>query len=318
MDDFALMNLMTGYQQAAVIAAGVRLGIFDALAKTPRTAAELANQLGTAEAPTRVLLAALERLGLATDGPRICLTDAGARLVGDEALALLSLKEAFFARVWNDLDQVVRTGAPKLTSWTQRWADDPQQCRLFLRALRVIAEVSGPDMIATGVFTSGARVLDAGGGFGSYAATLAQAGCAVTLAELPVVAPWASDEVARLTTGSGSVQVVAEDLLAPASIGDFEAGLVSHVVHDLDDADAVALLAGVRARLRPGAPVVVFELAGDSPGFFGPSFDLMMMVEGPGRARSASEVTTLLEASGWTQVRELPAQRPHLLIQAVA
>jgi 2-polyprenyl-3-methyl-5-hydroxy-6-metoxy-1,4-benzoquinol methylase len=318
MDDFALMDLMTGYQQAAVIAAAVRLGVFDTLVTHAASPADVAAALGTAEAPTAVLLAALERLGLVTAGPKIGLTAAGARLVGEDAMALISLKEAFFARVWTDLDQVVRTGAPRLTSWSQRLVDDPEQCRLFLRALRVIAAVSGPDLIATGVFASGSRVLDAGGGFGSYAASLAQAGCAVTLVELATVAEWATTEVAALTTGAGSIEVVAEDLLGPVGVGGFDAALVSHVLHDLDDADAVALLAGVRARLRPGAAVVVFELAGDSPGFIGPSFDLMMMIEGPGRARTAAAIKALLSQAGWTQVHELGAQRPHLLVQAVA
>lgn len=318
MGDFALMDLMTGYQQAAVIASGVRLGVFNALADGGRAPADLAAELGTAEAPTEALLAALERLGLVTCEPVVGLTAGGKRLAGDDAMALISLKEAFFARVWTELDDVVRTGRPRLASWSQRLADDPEQCRLFLRALRVIAAISGPDLIATAAFAPGARVLDAGGGFGSYAATLAQVGCAVTVAELPRVAQWAATEVADLPVGGGSIEVVAEDLLGPVGVSGFDAALVSHVLHDLDDADAVALLAGVRARLRPGAGVVVFELAGDSPGFIGPSFDLMMMIEGPGRARTASAITALLSEAGWTQVREVGAQRPHLLVQAVA
>jgi SAM-dependent methyltransferase len=319
MDDFALMDLLTGYQQAAVIASGVRLGMFDALAAAEgSTAEQLAAAVGTAPAPTAVLLATWERLGLATGGPTWSLTPAGHRLSGFTGLALVSLKEAFFARVWTDLDDTIRTGVPRLASWQQRLADDPAQCRLFLRALRVIAEVTGPDLTAHPAFGPGTTVLDAGGGFGSYAVPLARAGAQVTIAELAEVAAWARAELAEEVVAPGSLTVIADDLSLPGEVGDFDAVLLSHVLHDLNDDQGVALLSGLRTRVRPGTALVVFELAGNSPGLIGPTFDLMMMIEGPGRARTAEGLIRLLRDAGWTQVEEYPARRPHVLVQAVA
>jgi hypothetical protein len=318
-DNFQLMDLMTGYQQAAVIAAGVRLGVFNALAETPPVSATvLATRLGTAPAPTAALLAALERLELVSSGDGHALTPAGTALCGRNGLALVSLKEAFFARVWNDLDATIRTGTPRLTSWAERLVTDPEQCRFFLRALRVIAEVTGPNLVTTPVFAPGRRLLDAGGGLGSYAVPLARAGALVTLAELPTVAAWAAEELAGVDTGAGTVQILAEDIFAAPLVTGFEAVLVSHVLHDLDDDDAVAFLRGARARVLPGSPLTVFELAGDSPGTIGPLFDLMMQVEGPGRARTAIELIELIERAGWGQARELPGNRPHVLVQAVS
>ncbi|MDQ7993073.1 MAG: methyltransferase [Propionicimonas sp.] len=321
MDHFGVIDLMTGYQPAAVVASGVRLGVFDALRSDPATPAELAARLGLAGAPVAALLPALERLGLAGPGPdgRFGLTEAGGWLTGDDGLALVSLKEAFFATVWSGLDTTLRTGAPVLRGWRERLASDPDQCLLFLRALRVLARLTGPDLTGLPALGAGRRVLDVGGGLGSYAVPLAAAGADVTIAELSPVAAWARHELADPAGLLGTVTVIEDDVLMEGRVGeDFDAVLVSHVLHDLADSDAVRLLAGARSRVAPGTDLVVFELAGDAPGTIGPFFDLMMQVEGPGRARRAPEVIDLVASAGWGRVAELPAARPHLLVGAVA
>lgn len=321
MDHFGVMDLMTGYQPAAVVASGVRLGVFDSLRVARCAPDELAAGLGLALPPTAALLGALQRLGLAWLDPdgRFGLTEAGGWLAGDDGLALVSLKEAFFAGVWTSLDDTLRTGAPALTSWRERLVREPDQCLLFLRALRVLARLTGPDLTRLPAFAPGRRILDVGGGLGSYALPLAAAGAGVTIAELPPVAGWARRELGDSDGLLGKLTVIEDDVLMERRVGgDYDAVLVSHVLHDLDDADALRLLAGARNRVAPGADLVVFELAGDAPGPIGPMFDLMMQIEGPGRARRAGEVIELVTGAGWSQAAELPASRPHLLVGAVA
>ncbi|MYF82981.1 MAG: hypothetical protein F4176_02230, partial [Acidimicrobiia bacterium] len=80
-----------------------------------------------------------------------------------------------------------------------------------------------------------------GGGLGSYARPLSEAGSHVTLVDYPLVTGWASEEL----EGTG-VEVVGVDLFEHPSCGvppgSMEAALVSHLIHDLAEDQAVELL----------------------------------------------------------------------------
>jgi hypothetical protein len=171
-----VFDLVTSYQQAAVVAAAVRLRLLEAVEGGGGTSSDVAERSGTALGPTAALLACLAHLGIvarAGDG-RHTLTSAGRRLADPGGLALVAVKEAFFARAWTDLDVVVRTGRPLLRSWAERLVSEPERCRGFLRALRVIAAETGPDLASLPCFAPGTVVLDVGGGLGSYAVPLAR------------------------------------------------------------------------------------------------------------------------------------------------
>ncbi|MEO3785445.1 methyltransferase [Actinocorallia sp. B10E7] len=307
---FELIDAMTGYQPAAVIASACRLGVFDALGDTPREAADLAAELGLAPAPTGTLLASLTALGLL--GPGNTLTPLAERLRRGADLELLVRKEAFFAKVWTDLDPTIRTGEPRLAPWTERLETEPQVARDFLAALITLARETGPDLTALPEFAPGRRVLDVGGGLGSYAVPLASAGADVTMVDLPQVVAWAREDL------PGNVKAVAADVLAVPSCG-VEPGsadtvLISHLLHDLTDEQCVRVLREARAALTPGGSVVIVEIPGDSPGTMGPLFDLMMRVETPGKARTPDAIRDLLAAAGLSEIREAAYPRPVLVL----
>ncbi|MBX6388803.1 MAG: methyltransferase domain-containing protein [Frankia sp.] len=336
MSVFDVLDLVTGYQGAAVVTAACRLGVFDALDAGPLPAPQVAARLGTDPSATRALLDALAGHGLLASeagpvdagtgepGPSeqtACaagdgggrwyrLTDDGRRLTADGDLRLVAVKEAFFARVWLGLADSIRAGRPRLAPWADRLAGDPEQARAFLRALVVLARETGLDVATLPGVTPGARVADLGGGLGSYALPLARAGAVVTLVDLPDVIAWADAEL----TGTAPevrarITLTPADLLAPDAVARIGAGhdlvLLSHLLHEFADADAATVLGVAHAVTRPGGQVVVFELPGDPgppPGVFGPMFDLMMRVETPGRARRRTELVALLRSAGLADV----------------
>lgn len=323
-----LLDVLTGYQGAAVVAAACRTGLLDALAATPAPADDLAARVGLAPGPTRALLDALVGLGLAVASDADDAGDAGdaddagpargysaaglvGRLRSGGDLRAVVDKEAFFARLWTGLDTTLRTGRPLLPPWRERLATTPDVARRFLEALVTLAAETGPDLTALTELGPGRRVVDVGGGLGSYAVPLALAGAAVTLVELPAVAGWARDRLA----GGPAVTVVAADALAEPACGvepgSADAVLLAHVLHDLDDDDARTLLARAHEALRPGGSVVVVEIPGE--GAYGSVFDLMMRVETPGRARTAAELHALLTGAAMVDVRDAPYPRPVLV-----
>lgn len=309
LDEYGLIDLITGYQPAAAISAASRLGVYDALTDTPQTLAQIAQKANLAEPPLQALLDALAGCGVVqsrSDG--YLHTALSARITSGGDLTDLVAKEAFFARVWTDLDETVRTGSPRLAPWRERILSEPDVAQFFLRALITLAVYTGPDLTRLDAFAAGNAVADFGGGFGSYATRLADAGVHVTLVELPVVSQWAT----AFMGPESSVEVLAGDLLTGPVVppGSVDTVLVSHLIHDLSDDDALTVLASAMAALRTGGTVVVVELPGDGEGSFGPLFDLMMQIETDGRARSEPELERLLIDSGFEQITNEGYPRP--------
>lgn len=313
-DAYRVLDILTGYQGAAVIAAGHRLGVFDAMTDTPREVADIAADLRAAPRPLAALLAALSELGvIGRVGDGFVATDMTARLGAQGDLGLVVRKEAFFAGAWTALDTVVRDGAPLLDAWEERLRDDPTTAHDFLAALVTLARETGPNLLGLPELATPARVVDLGGGLGSYAQPLAAAGHSVTLVDLPVVAEWARAE----TSG---VDILAADLLEPGaldSLAGADVALLAHLLHDLSDEDAAAAARVAASILKPGGAVVVVEFPGDESGLFGPVFDLMMQLETAGRARTAAELTAILEDAGFDTIRRVETRGPTFLAVGV-
>ena len=320
---FDAIDVMTSYQHAATLTAGARCGVFDVLADRSLTWAETADELGTDPSATRALLDALVGLDLLDlDGAeRYRAGPVAARLGARGDLRLIVEKEAFLARQWLDLERSVRSGRPQMAPWRERLASDPDQVREFLAALVVLARETGPDLAHLLDVAPGTTVADLGGGLGAYAVPLAAAGADVTLVDLAPVIDWAHDELTRQDpTVRGRIRLCAADLLDDDAVDRTGAGhdivVLSHLLHDLDEVDATAVLDLARRITRPGGSVVVFELPGDPPGSFGPLFDLMMRVETPGAARRVDELVDLLTAAGIADIGEVPGTgRPHVVLR---
>ncbi|MYD03935.1 MAG: methyltransferase domain-containing protein [Acidimicrobiia bacterium] len=317
--DWELIDLLTGYQPAAVITTAHRIGLFGALRPTPRSGEELAGELDLDHSNLVALLKALVGLGLVEKtGTGYAATPYTQKRLGSERdMGLVVAKEAVFASAWARLGEVMVTGRPVMETWSVMLETHPEQARAFLEALDVLARIGGPRVEELDIFQPGLKVLDVGGGLGTYARRMAQAGAAVTLVDYPKVAAWAEEEL----SGSG-VQVIGVDLFDHPSCGvapdSMDLALVSHLVHDLTEARAVDLLGRVWRSLIPGGRVVVNDFAGESgPGAFGPLFDLMMRVETGGAAHSHKTLESMLAHAGFVEPVRMPYEDPLTVYVAI-
>ncbi len=311
-NDWDLIDLITGYQPAAVIAAAQRVGLFEVLPGAPRSAADLARELSADPSNLAALLDALVSLGLAEATPDgySATGYVAARLGPDGEMALVVAKEAVFAEAWTRLDKVVLEGQAAMEPWRSQLRTRPGRALAFLEALDVLARIGGPPLHELAELAPGKRVLDVGGGLGTYSRLLDAAGSDVTLVDLPPVAAWAADRLA-----STGVSVVGVDLfdhpscgVAPVSV---DAALVSHLLHDLPPETGVDLLQRVRNALVSGGRVVVNDFSADSgPGAFGSLFDLMMRVETGGAAHSRATLEAMLSEAGFCGIERLPCEDP--------
>lgn len=311
-NDWQLLDLITGYQPAAAISTAHRLGVFSVLGRAPRSAGDLAGELEADPSNLAALLEALVGIGLLErDGARYAATPYTVERLGPGGeMGLVVAKEAVYAGVWSCLDEVVTGGRPVMEPWRSQLDRNPEQARAFLEALDVLARIGGPPLHELDQLAPGKRVLDVGGGLGTYARLLSEAGSHATLVDYPLVAGWASEELEA--TG---VEVVGVDLFEHPSCGvppgSMDAALVSHVIHDLTEERAVELLRRVRSAIAPGGHVVVNDFAGDSgPGAFGALFDVMMRVETGGAAHSRATLESMLAGAGFEGIRRLPYDDP--------
>ena len=318
-NDFALIDVITGYQNAAVVTAAVRLGVFDVLDDGEHTLDEVAAALDVDAGNLAALLAALTHLGLvAASGEKYTASSyARERLPRGGDMSLVVEKEAVFADAWLQLDRAIATGKPTMESWSSRLETNPAQARSFLEALDVLATISGPPLHELEQLAPGKRVVDVGGGLGTYARAIQAAGSAVTLVELPAVLPWAEEVLA----GSG-VAVIAADVLSHDSCGvepaSMDAALVSHLLHDLPEDDGVELLRRAARALANGGALVVNDFAADSgPGAFGALFDVMMRVETPGAAHTRTTLRSMMGAAGFENIEIVPYPEPLTVLTGV-
>ena len=134
------LELVTGYQQAAVVAAACATGVADAIAAGPREPEAVAAACGTDPRATRSLLGGLAALGLADHGPGgYTLSADGATLAGDHpgSVARIVAKEWFFYQAWAGLADSVRDGHARIPPWPgpcPAWRRPSWTCRRSSRS----------------------------------------------------------------------------------------------------------------------------------------------------------------------------------------
>jgi demethylspheroidene O-methyltransferase len=327
-----LFDLCAGFVYSQVLLACVRLRLFAMLhAEGPMDTAALAPRLGLDEEAAARLLGAAASLGLLSqrrDG-RYALGPLGAAMVGDEGLQAMVEHHAV---LYEDLRDPVallrgeRGGAGGLQRlWPYSRAERPAELAAEDVADYSALMAASQTMIADDVLDAlplrrHRCLMDVGGGEGVFlsAAGARAPDLRLVLFDLPAVADRARARFARNGLEVRATAVggdVFRDELPPG------ADLISlvRVLHDHDDAAALAILRAVRRALPPDGTLLLAEpmagTAGAEPvgeAYFG--FYLLAM--GQGRARSPAEIDAMLREAGFAPGRQLRTRMP-LLVRAL-
>lgn len=298
------LDMLTGYQNAAVVGTVVELGFAQALADRPRTASEVAEELGTDPRASRYLLGSMVVLGLAEgEDDRFGLTVAGRELVdgAPQSIAEIVRKEWFFYKVWAELPRAIEDGHARIAPWRDRVRDDLPQALAFLRALDDLANRFGAGLPELAGLRAGGTLLDVGGGAGSHSAYLEAAvpGLEATVLDLPV-----AEQVLRERHPELGFM-----------IGDFERPrfgtdegeiwnyvLLANILHDHPPDRCRELIAEAAGLLAPGGTLLIYDwvLGADriSPAAVA-MFSLMMLLENEGGGTwTEDEITEWVRAAG--------------------
>ncbi|MGK5114521.1 methyltransferase [Geodermatophilus sp. CPCC 205506] len=303
-----LARLADGYLVTQLLHVCVALGVPDALAAGPRSADELAGEVGAVPGPLhRVLrgLAAEEVLDELPDG-RFALTETGAWLrsgTPDSLRGAVTARAELYYEAAAGLLAAVRDGGTPFDavhgrSFFEHLAAAPERLAAFRASMADRSAREAGAVVAAYDVTPFASVVDVGGGSGTLLRAIRE--------RIP-----AADVVLFDQPG-----VVADSDL-PAVGGDFftavpggaDAYVLSRVLHDWDDDDARRVLRTCRAAMRPDSVLLVVEAvlpgrAVDDPAAV--RMDLHMLVLLHGRERTAAEYAALLDAAGLRLTRDVP------------
>lgn len=312
LDDARVYDHYIAGRRSAALAAGVRAGLFDALAAAPLTEAEVAARCGWRPRPTRSLLAALQAMGvIVRNGEALTLApDAAAYLVRGKAGSLWGLidmeMEAFLSP--QALLEALTTGKTSVYGDEDPWARharDPARARAFTAAMHSISERPAAGFAEVAPLGEARTLLDVGGGSGalSLAAARAFAHLTCTVLDLPGVCAIAAEYAAAAGLGR-RVQTFPADMFAdpwPAA----DAVLLSQILHDWPPARGRELLGKALATLPPGGAVLIHEKLVDDDGN-GPLANALvhldMLVWTEGQQYSEGELRTMLGEAGFVGV----------------
>ncbi len=298
--------------QARTLMVAWKVGIFDALEAGPAPAAALAQRLGVTEDGLGVVLPALHALGyLTAEGEdtfalsgkgRRTLTRDGRRSVVDWMAFCEDMWEAF-----DGLEGVLRGGPVQNI---HAFADDDPYWERYMRGLRQISAVSATDVArAIGAPRLATRsLLDVAGGHGGYAMALCRRHrrLRATIVELEGAARIGRQIVAEEGFAE-RIDIVTRDMHTGDLGSGHDIALAANIVHHLDRAAAVALLARMRGALAPGGRLAVFEQerpADGEPGTqIGTLTGVLFHVTSGARTCSAGELTGMLVDAGLRDVR---------------
>jgi hypothetical protein len=325
-----LIQMGTAFWISRMLYAAAKLELADRLAAGPMRAAEVADATGTDPVALYRLMRALASLGLLTEraDQQFGLTPLGSALKTDAPGAaratILAMGNPWFWRGWEELLHSLETGEPGILKACGKpvfdiLAEHPQEAAYFNDAMVGIHGGEPPAVAAAYDFSGFGTIVDVGGGSGNLLTTI--------LARYPQPRgvlfdlPHVAEDAARLIDARGLSQRISTaagsflDAVPPGG----DAYLLSHVIHDWSEPQALAILANCRKVMQPHSKLLIVEMVlppGDAP-HPGKILDMVMLVLPGGRERSEQEYAELLTRAGFQLRRVVPTESPASIVEAV-
>jgi ubiquinone/menaquinone biosynthesis C-methylase UbiE len=305
-----LNRLAIGGWAAQALFAANELGIFDLLRDgRSLSAADVATELETERDATERLLGALVAIDLLEhhDGTFSNGLAAEEHLVSGrpESLATWVALIGGWNQTFGKLPGSVRTGEPAEVP-EEKLGRSPEYTRRFIFGMHDYAIGPGHELARHLELTGRRRLLDIGGGPGTYSILLAEANreleCVVF--DLPEVVEIAREVIERHGV-SDRVTVAPGDYHADDFPGGFDVALVSNVLHQEDRDSCARILSQAHRAVEPGGLGVVHAMflneRGDGPLWPALHNLLMLLVYRGGRAYSVGETFEMLRAAEFTE-----------------
>jgi SAM-dependent methyltransferase len=295
-----------------------KLELADALRDGPRSSEALAAPHGAHPESLRRVMRAVASLGLLAENEdeTFGLTDLGQMLRRDAPDSVrdeVMLEWELWIPARTGLLAAVRTGESAVSqvfgeSLYERLKHEPEQARAFDQQMVGHMHASAAALLAAYDFAPSSTIVDVGGGVGVLLAAILQAHPRATgvVFDRLDVAPGARDYIT--TAGlANRCEVVGGSFFDALPRGDTY--ILSHILHNWDDAHCVEILQSCHAAMAPEGRVLIFErrlperVTGPDAIF---EWDVGMLVATGGRQRTEAQYRALLAAAGLELTRVVP------------
>ncbi|MDR1396321.1 MAG: methyltransferase domain-containing protein [Desulfarculales bacterium] len=312
-----ILDLAMAYWGSCALQAGVQIDLFSALAAGPRSEQELAARLGCDGRAFNMLVSALASMGfLHREGDKVIASGDSIKFLArssPEYVGFIILHHAHIMPAWSRLAQAVRSGQASAERLVITTSDEEEREAFLLGMFNIAQQQAGS--IAQALDLSGrSRLLDIGGGPGTYAVHFCRRNPELRAAVIDLPA---SEPIARkIVTASGladRIDFVGGDYFSmPLPQGDVV--WLSQVIHGENPEQAALLIKKAAACLPSGGLLGVqeFVLNDDRGGPQHPAlFSLAMLVEtASGQAYTQREIKTMMQAAGVKSPRRLEVDLP--------
>ena len=312
-----LVELASRYWESAALNAAVQLNLFPPLCgQTPQSAAAVAEQCGLSPRHTTALLDALTALAIlvkheetyAVRPELIPLLDPDSP---DCLLGALAFNGDLMG-LWLNLPRCVREGKPAIPD-NPHLGSDPDRMRRFVAGMHSRAGIMARGVVPRLSIPSGSRILDVGGGPGTFSVKLLErdASLQATVLDLPPVVQAA----AELHAGNpvlSRLEFLGGDYHQTPFPDQQDVVLYSGALHQEPEAGILPLFERMRAALTPGGMLYVVDLMlkpDRTAPVYSTLFELNMMLMRPqSRVYATDRVAEILHQTGF--LADLPEEVP--------
>jgi O-methyltransferase domain len=324
-----ILQIMNGVHVGGAVACLAQLGIPDLVEDTPKSATELAAQIGADPQALYRLMRATACVGVLAEGPdgKFSQTPMSAVLRSNATPSLRSFAimggREWHSRAWSHLDYCVRTGKQALDKLYGAHVFDflkqnPAEGEIFNGAMTGLSMIDGPAIAETYNFEGIHSIVDVAGGHGFLLATILEKNPQLrgTLFEAPHVIEGAKNGplkpvLDRCTFASG-------DMFSSVPAG-ADAYLMKHIIHDWPDDRCIQLLKACRKTVNPSGKLLVVDAVIQPGNDFSPAkfLDLQMLIFPSGCERTEKQFHQLFAASGWQLRRVIPTSAVDFIVEGV-
>jgi len=329
-DQSKVIDIIFGRWRSQILHAGVKLNVFESIGES-KSAAELAAKVDADPNLLYRLLRALASLGFLTESSehRFSMSSMGEFLRSDHphslrAMILLEEGPVHYA-AWKHLPELIREGAQDGFSrevgkpWVEYLQEDSTYAGIFQDAMSSYSSTEASavcDALRQLEFPlDDVHYCDVGGGDGYLLAQILKSNTHATgvVFDLPEVATQTMRHMTRGADLQDRVRHVGGNMFESVPDG-ANIYLMKHIIHDWNDAECEQILKSIRRAARDNCKLIICEMLipRHDLSHFSKIFDIHMLCASSGRQRTVTEISEMLENSGWEFSLEAPVSNTPL------
>ncbi len=313
-----LLQLSGGYWGACALHAAVKLDVFTHLAAGNLSVTEISSLTGSDRRGMEMLFNALSAMELLQkNGNTFSASPFASEYLSKNSanyLGHIILHHHHLMAGWSRLDEAVISGGAVRTNSSKTEIEADRES--FLMGMFNIASLSAP-MIVPNIDLSGRiRMLDLGGGPGTYAIHFCRhnPGLNAVIYDLPTTKRFAEDTVDRFGL-SNRIAFASGDIITDNIGSGYDVVWISQLLHSEGPGGAALMIRKAVQALVPGGLVLIqeFVLENDKASPLFPAlFSLNMLIGTPsGQSYSQHELTEMMAEAGLKDIKRLALELPN-------